>query len=209
MKTKNTNLFYLPLWILSAMLILAGCSKEGIKDFEYDTSETDQSNKTLKSAHFETKSSKADQNSILAQIRSATAKYHDIEVALADGYVFGSGCVSSPLGGMGYHVIRFDLVASMTIDPDQPQVLLYEPMKNGKMRLVGVEFLVNYHQWNETYDDPPMLGNQPFDAVPNAPAPPDGPGPTYQLHVWVWKNNPLGIYFPFNPNVSCDFATEE
>jgi hypothetical protein len=59
MKTKNTNLCYLPLWVLSAMLILAGCSKESIKDFDYVTAETGQSNETLKSAHSETKNSQA------------------------------------------------------------------------------------------------------------------------------------------------------
>jgi hypothetical protein len=209
MKTKNVNLLHLPLWVLSAILIMAGCSKESINDFDYVASETNQSAETLKSAPIETKSSKADQNRILAQIRRATAKYHDIGVALADGYEFGSGCVSSPLGGMGYHVIRFDLVASMTIDPDQPQVLMYEPMKNGEMRLVGVEFLVSLPDWDAIYDDPPMLGNQRFDAVPDAPEPPLGPGPSYQLHVWVWKNNPRGMYYPFNPNVSCDYAFEE
>ncbi len=204
MKTKNINLHHLPLWVLSAMLILAGCSRESINDFDYVAPGTDQSAENLKSAP----GSKAKENRILAQIRRATVKYHDIEVAIADGYEFGSGCVSSPLGGMGYHMIRFDLVESMTIDPDQPQVLLYEPMKNGKMKLVGVEFLVNYHQWNDEYNDPPMLGDQHFDAVPDAPSPPHGPGPSYQLHVWVWKGNPLGMYFPFNPNVSC-FAVEE
>ncbi len=39
----------------------------------------------------------------LSEARAATAKYHRVEEAIADGYVSTQQCVSSPFGGMGIH----------------------------------------------------------------------------------------------------------
>lgn len=136
---------------------------------------------------------------MLADLRSATAKYHRIEVAMEDGYVLppGGGCVSSPAGGMGYHYVNGGLLDE-TYDPTQPEALLYEMDKNGNMKLVGVEFVIMADLEN---DDLPYFGNQEFD-IAFAPVP--LPFDNYQLHVWIWKNNPSGIFSKFNPNVRCN-----
>ncbi|WP_018477682.1 hypothetical protein [Pontibacter roseus] len=143
-------------------------------------------------------------NKVLAQVRQATARYHHLEAALADGYELGSPCVSSPAGGMGHHYIKGTLVDG-TIDPTQPEVLVYEPMKNGKMRLVAVEFLVVAEPWDAQHDSAPRLGNQVYDDHRDF-SKGGPPFPHYQLHAWVWKHNPSGMHAAFNPNVTCDYA---
>jgi hypothetical protein len=137
---------------------------------------------------------------MLAELRAATAKYHKIEVAMGDGFELGSGCVSSPAGAMGFHYVNFGLVDG-TYDPTQPEALLYEKDKNGKMKLVGVEFVIIKAPWDSENGMKPYFGNQVFD-VAFAPVP--LPFDNYQLHVWIWKNNPSGIFTKYNPNVHCN-----
>ncbi len=150
---------------------------------------------------------------MLAELRESTAKYHDIEVAMEDGYV-GSDCVADPdLGGMGYHYVNYAIVDGV-FDPTEPEALVYEPMKNGKLRLVAIEFIVVSGPWDEENDGPPMLGSKEFDdhreiiIVDGEPVNAKGgpPFPHYQLHTWVWKHNPSGLYAPFNPNVTCQYS---
>lgn len=145
------------------------------------------------------------QNKILAGIRGATAKYHRLEVAEASGYGLHPQCVEVPgLGGMGHHAVNFALVDGV-VDPLIPEVLVYEPLKNGKYQLVAVEYLVDAEAWHEEDEDrePPMIGGVPFDDHRNFLEKGGPEFPHYQLHIWVWKNNPNGMYAPFNPNVSC------
>jgi len=47
---------------------------------------------------------------MLAKVRQATNKYHDVNVAVEDGYVPITGCVSSPDGGMGIHYGKISLL---------------------------------------------------------------------------------------------------
>lgn len=136
---------------------------------------------------------------MLANLRAATAKYQLVERAFDDGYEADDHCVSIPLGGMGYHFVNEDLVDGI-YDPTQPEALLYEKQSNGRMRLVGVEFVVVADLWDLENDDIPYFGNQEFEeAFPPAPL----PFRNYQLHVWVWKNNPEGIFVKWNPTVKC------
>ena len=85
----------------------------------------------------------SDVNKGLAQVRQATAKYHEAINALADGYLPTEHCVAVPgVGGMGYHYVNPTLVGDPSVDPLKPEVLLYAPKKNGGPKLVGVEYLV-------------------------------------------------------------------
>lgn len=196
MKNTKTKLLFMPFWVIFAAFIFAACSTEQFDDLEAEDVE-------LKKA--------SAQNKILAQIKSATAKYHRLDVAEADGYALDPHCVSNPfLGAMGHHAINEDRIVPAVV-PSEPGVLVYEPMKNGKYRLVAVEFLVPALPWDAANDGPPMLGEVEFadhramTEVGGVPVNVNGgpPFPHYQLHVWVWKNNPSGMYFPFNPNVRC------
>ncbi len=142
-----------------------------------------------------------------AQIRRATARYHRVEAAEADGYVLSSECVATPLGGMGHHYVKGALVDGV-VDPTMPETLVYEPQKNGRMQLVAAEYVVVAAAWDPLHDSPPMLGSVAFDDH-RAPGSGGPPFPHYQLHAWVWKHNPSGMYAPFNPTVSCAYATVE
>ncbi len=119
----------------------------------------------------------------LSSARRATAKYLDVSVAEADGYVSRLHCVEN----MGVHYVNSSLQGNFEVDPLTPQVLLYIPTKNGKMRLLGAE----YTQAITDPDDPresPILFGQKFHV---------------SLHVYLWEGNPDGIFEEYNPNVSC------
>ncbi|MFU8840987.1 MAG: hypothetical protein ACNA8R_09730 [Nitriliruptoraceae bacterium] len=129
----------------------------------------------------------------LAQVRAATARYHDVEAAIAAGYEPASPCVSNAYGpgAMGLHYVNEDLFLE-PLDPTQPQALLYHPAPNGKLRLVGVEYI-------DVTGTGELFG-QPFtDSVP-------GIGENAALHVWLWQANPAGMFAAYNPNLSCPDA---
>jgi hypothetical protein len=137
----------------------------------------------------------------LAALRKATARYHRVDVALADGFLADDHCVAAPPGGMGFHYVNPGHM-DLEIDAARPEALLYEPMDNGKLRLVGAEFLVHGDGWDAQNASPPSFAGVAFDPPMDrsAAAP---PGPFYTLHVWLWKDNPSGMFAPFNPRVSC------
>jgi hypothetical protein len=77
--------------------------------------------------------------------------------------------------------------------------LLYEPDENGRLRLVGVEYIIPY-SFHSRDAAPPVLFGQPFlqfDAFQ-----------VWGLHAWVWKHNPSGLFAPWNPLVSCANAAD-
>lgn len=137
----------------------------------------------------------------LQAVRAATARYNDVNVALADGYVPVSGCESSPAGAMGVHYLNPRLAAP-GVDPLHPEVLLYLPNGKGSMKLVGVEyFQADADQDKSTSGDRPYLFGQGFQG------PMDGHNPQmpihYDLHVWVHEANPSGVFAQWNPAISC------
>jgi len=146
----------------------------------------------------------AAQNALIAEIREGTARYHRVEAALADGYVLGSPCEALPGHGIGIHYRKSSLFDAV-VDPSHPELLVYEPRKNGDLQLVAVAFVAPAGAWNAAHVGLPSLGNQVFEdkRVPDWSSP---PFPTYELHVWVWKHNPDGMYATTNPLVSCEFA---
>ncbi|MET0526157.1 MAG: hypothetical protein ABWZ91_15230 [Nocardioides sp.] len=146
----------------------------------------------------------------LAQVRRATARFHEVDEAIAAGYELGwvngsgarivGGCVAHPTAGaMGYHYFNAALMADNDVDALQPEVLVYAPESDGGLKLVAAEWVVRSAQSN-----PP--------GVPTAPSvlgmdmhilvPPPGPA-FYLLHAWVWANNPAGMFADFNPKISC------
>lgn len=147
----------------------------------------------------------------LAMMRAGSAPYRNEARALADGFVDVSGCVSAPpipgfpfTGAMGHHYVNFDRLADIGVDPSRPEILLYFPASNGRMELVGVEFAVNAEAWHalKGADVYPEVAGVQFDP-PNPGA--DNPivQTSYTLHVWNWKDNPQGMFTPFNSSLSC------
>jgi hypothetical protein len=135
-------------------------------------------------------------------VRQATAQFKDVQAAEAAGYGLFHGCVSGPQeGAMGIHFGNGDLVGDGKVDEQHPEALLYEP-KNGKLRLVGVEYIVLAEDWSKNHNAPPVLMGQLFNYVgfPNR----YGLPAFYELHVWAWQSNANGLFVDWNPRVSCE-----
>ena len=125
----------------------------------------------------------------LAAARKGTAQYHDINAAFADGFVQDSPCVRrAGVGTMGFHyklASRIDL----NIDPSEPEVLLYLPNDDGVLELVAVEYV-----YPNVGVVPSLFGQDyHFSASRNR----------YELHAWIWRHNPAGMFEDFNPKLNC------
>lgn len=133
----------------------------------------------------------------LAAMRRATARYHNLDAALADGFVFFHGCETRPdEGPAGALYVHFARLFDGVIDPAAPDALLYEPRANGSPRLVGVELAVPYAMWPASA--PPQFGGASFQGE-------DEFG-VWGLHVWLWRDNPEGLFAESNPRVDCGDA---
>ena len=139
----------------------------------------------------------------LASARAATARYQRVEAAVADGYVDTGECVALPgVGGMGVHFVNVALMGDADYDPARPEVLVYEPRQNGSLRLVAVEYLIFRAPWEAAHaGTTPAFAGVPFDESFGEAA--HGLPDHYELHAWTWQHNPLGMFAPFNPRVSC------
>ena len=141
----------------------------------------------------------------LQAAKAATARFHSIRQALRAGYVLPPGplsaaCVASPAGGMGVHLENPALMADPALDIRRPEILNYEIKPNGRLRLVALEY---FEAASQTATAPVLFG-QTFDG----PMPGHHPGMPvhYDVHVWLWKTNPSGMFAQFNPNVHCPTA---
>ena len=142
-------------------------------------------------------------------LRKSLEKYQDYKVAVRDRYLSTVACVhyggekiadhmEYAKGAMGVHFVN--LTVNGPPDPTKPNVLIYEPV-GGKLQLVAAEWLVPLTP--DTKARPTLFG-QPF------LGPMEGHEPLipkefvhYDLHAWLFKDNPLGMFAPTNPNVSC------
>jgi len=134
----------------------------------------------------------------LAMSKKAIKKYRNIDVALDEGFVglFPGACVPN----MGIHLVKPSRMDDDKLNIKKPEVLLYEPMKNGHYKLVGAEWYVP----TDATDKTPMLFKQNFQGPMNNH---DGTvGQHYDLHVWLFKTNLDGIFKPENTRVSCEYA---
>ena len=142
-------------------------------------------------------------NELVKVVREATDRFKNVSAAMAEGYQLQFGCVSgSDSGAMGLHYVNGDLVGKGVIDASRPQIVIYEPMPDGSLKLIGADYLVIADQWNATHKSPPELMGQLFHLfeAPNR----FGLPPFYTLHVWAWKDNPNGAFVNWHPQVSCD-----
>lgn len=149
--------------------------------------------------------------------RVATAKYRDVAVAEADGFVSGEECVFDPvLGTMGIHFAHEARLADPAVRIEEPEALLYV-REGGELRLVAIEYLQVI-----LIEGVPYLGcgTQNNTCPPSNPPPPprlfdrvsfEGPMAGhvrgmpwhYDLHAWIWAPNPAGMFAEFNPALSC------
>ena len=146
----------------------------------------------------------------LESVRKLLDKYNYPIAAVRDGFYSSLGCISYPngvvdgsmkypKGAMGVHFINMGNVGPK-LDPSKPQVLIYEPVGD-KLKLVAAEWFMPTQLANGTAPTifgqtlgGPMEGHQPV-----MPAELHH----YDLHVWLWKANPEGVFSPTNPAVKC------
>lgn len=165
----------------------------------------------------------------LAEVREATERFRDVKVALAEGYIRdpfdlcdSAEMMGRPawLGAMGIHYFRPDLLG-ITAPPAPrvsgvgthtdfrtPSILIYEPQPDGSLELVAVENLVFADAWrNSGHIDPPTFHGIPYDSMKDDPKTAIDEAhmfePHFDRHVWIYRNNPNGVFTPFNPAVSC------
>jgi hypothetical protein len=141
----------------------------------------------------------------LAELRKVTARFQNFDDAVAAGYSTKvTPCwAHHSSGAMGYHygnMSLFDARAELLA----PEVVMYEPQKGGKMKLVGMEYIVPIDAWKaaghsttDPNDRPELLG-QKFTQHSSLPI--------YKLHIWLWRENPEGMFKDWNPKVSCAAA---
>ena len=143
--------------------------------------------------------------------RAATARFHQLDAAKAAGYTIevadlnGFTCIDDIVGhtgAMGIHFLNPSLLDG-NVDESTPELVIYEPTKDGRMRLVAVEYIVLESAWEAAHPGAPAptLFGRPLELVPagNRYGLPD----FYEMHAWIWKENPLGMHNDWNPTVSC------
>lgn len=132
-----------------------------------------------------------DQQRDLNALYGVTVAYTDFARAQAAGYTERlTGCMSDASGGMGYHygkVANIDGNARLL----EPEILMYEPQPDGSLKFVGIEFVVPL---SASATPPSLFGlqyhrNEAFQL--------------WVLHVWLYKDNPSGMFTDWNPTVSC------
>jgi hypothetical protein len=165
----------------------------------------------------------------LAEVKAATARFQDVNVALAEGYVRDpmnlcdtADMMGRPakLGAMGIHFFRPDLLGisgppnprvdgnGTHTDFTKPGILIYEPQADGSMKLVAVENLVFKKAWHAAGNKGrPSFQGVAYDEMADNPKTKIDEAhmfePHYDRHVWLYRDNPNGMYAQFNPNVSC------
>lgn len=146
----------------------------------------------------------------LQTARAALEQYQDPIRAVHDGYLSTVGCIDYPgggaegqmqyaAGGMGVHFLNLGLIGP-ELDPTKPQVLIYEP-EGDELRLVAAEWFLPA---DAAGAEPPSIFGRALQGPMEGHKPlmPEG-FHHYDLHVWLWKPNPAGVFSPTNPSVSC------
>jgi hypothetical protein len=134
----------------------------------------------------------------LTRLRLITAQFQRVEEAQVAGYSPLPGpyqCFKNPnFGGLGYRYINTSLMDA-NVNFLQPEGLVYVSGPGGALQLAAVEYIVPVAAWNATHTGWPQLMGQQFHLNPVLEV--------YVLHVWVWADNPSGMFEDWNPNVSC------
>jgi hypothetical protein len=136
----------------------------------------------------------ASQADDLRRARAATRRFRDVRVAREAGYAATGECAQDPkYGGMGIHYANEELLADGELDVTKPEVLVYQPMPGGRLRLGAVEyFQADADQDLATDPDRPYLFGLPFDGPMLGHEP--GMPIHYDLHVWLYRHNPAGLF---------------
>ena len=138
---------------------------------------------------------------MIEEVKAVTEDYREFDNAIAAGWDNPiSPCVEHPEeGGMGYHYANMEYFDGR-INHTEPQVLLYEPLEDGSAEFVGVEYIIPFEIHSEDSEPPVLFGDEYHQNHEQG---------IWALHVWTEKENPKGLFYDWNPEVSCQFADDE
>lgn len=132
-------------------------------------------------------------------VREANGRFQQVSAAVDEGYS-PIPCASGANGGaMGIHYVNSEYLMDGVIDIAKPEAILYEPLEGGALELVAVEYIA--------FEGPASLKGHLFNFY-NAPNR-YGLDPFYELHVWAWRENPMGDFADMNADVSCEAVEAE
>ena len=135
-----------------------------------------------------------DQQGDLNALFAATVAYKDFSRAEAAGYSAKlTDCMADSSGGMGFHYGKVALIDG-AVRVDAPEILMYEPQADGSLQFVGVEYVMPL----SASDTPPSLYGLQFHR--------NEAFQLWVLHVWLYRENPSGMFSDWNPTVSCAAA---
>src|SRR4051812_39748796 len=167
----------------------------------------------------------SDLNKQIARLRAVTAKYHDLDTALADGFTLQpGGCrvAHDGSGGLGFQYINLPRFLSAEVDADEPEFMSYIPTGDGNVRLVGIAYTNRaFYRDTRPTDTPGYRAGNFVWTQPVVPAYlQEVSGPfslfgqdarlifsgrwLYLLTVWPWSPNPNGMFADGNPSLTCD-----
>jgi hypothetical protein len=109
----------------------------------------------------------------LRQVRQATRAFRDVKAAEAAGYEAASPCESDPKYG------------GMGIHYGNPELVA-----DGKLGITAPTDADRPFLFDLPFDGP-MLGHNPQMPI------------HYDLHVWLYRHNPAGMFAAWNPLVRC------
>ncbi len=160
----------------------------------------------------------------LDDLRAATSRYQSVDAAVADGYVrdpldvcetpYSVG-IFEDLGVMGVHYLRRDLLGigeegtrldatGVHTDFLEPAVLVYEPRPDSTLALVAIANVVSARTWEAAgHRAGPSFGDVPFVYAPENPG--TGFAAHWDLHIWLYRDNPSGMFAPYNPAATCAY----
>ena len=179
---KSTYLLVFSL--IAALIVVAGCSNNDLNT--NPVSNTDMAGKVTVQNNGQMMNGPSNRLQVeLARVRAATAKYQDVNQAIADGYAD----IDLYVPHMGWHYLNSGLLDA-NFDMEKPELLVYANKPDGGYQLVAVEYAV------------------PLSLSPDAPEGFTGDEDVWEvntqfqlwtLHAWVWYYNPDGMFSPFNP----------
>lgn len=120
----------------------------------------------------------------LEKAKRATARYQDVQNAIADGYKD----INVVLPNMGRHFLK-EAQLDATFDAERPELLVYKEELEGHLTLVALEYAVPLKLSETppagfTGDADTWFADQRFQL--------------WTLHAWVWNTNPEGVFHSTN-----------
>jgi hypothetical protein len=140
----------------------------------------------------------------------STARFQDVDEATQAGYAKfldkdKIACIDLPgSGGMGTHYVSSG-VGDTDLDPGKPEAVVYETQPDGSLRLVAVEYIVFQEAWDAAHNTAPSLFGQQFKLIKGDNR--YGIPAFYELHAWIWKWNPRGLFDDWNSRVTCKYTS--